>query len=219
MEKKLNIYELIEEEINRSELSVEEKNSRLSRLLKARGQKIGLMLVGPTGSGKSSTINSLFDMSVAKVGVGAIPETAEIDAYHLENLTIWDTPGLGDGIEKDREHAREIMHKISETDEEGNLLVDLVMVVVDGSSKDLSATYALINDVLIPSLTPENAHRILIAVNQADMAMKGNHWDNENNRPDEVLESFLNEKCASIAERIKEASGRSQADVLLRRLY
>ena len=207
MTKKPNIYKLLEEEISKAELPDEEKNRRLSRLLNAKGQSINLMLVGPTGSGKSSTINSLFDMSVAKVGIGVDPETSEIDCYQLENLTIWDTPGLGDGIEADEEHSRQIIEKLSETDDSGNLLIDLVMVVVDGSSKDLSATYSLINEVLLPCLTPANSHRILIAINQADMAMKGNHWDNENNCPDEVLEKFLKEKCVSISERIKEASG------------
>ena len=73
-----SIYELLEKEIMDSDLSDAEKNKKLSKLLKARGQKINLMLVGATGSGKSSTINSLFNTSVAKVGVGVDPETANI---------------------------------------------------------------------------------------------------------------------------------------------
>lgn len=69
------------------------------------------MLVGATGSGKSSTINSLFNTSVAKVGVGVDPETKDIECYQMENLTIWDSPGLGDSIEKDGQYAREIVKK------------------------------------------------------------------------------------------------------------
>lgn len=201
-----SIYELLEKEIMDSELSEAEKNKKLSKLLKARGQKINLMLVGATGSGKSSTINSLFNTSVAKVGIGVDPETADIECYQMENLTIWDTPGLGDSIQKDSEYSNEIVKKLSETDETGAPIIDLVMVVVDASSKDLNTTYDLINKVLIPCLTKENKDRIIIAINQADMAMKGTHWDNEKNCPDETLEEFLVSKCNSIKKRILEAT-------------
>ena len=204
---KTNIYELLEKEIMSSDVSEEEKNRQLSKLLKARGQKINLMLVGATGSGKSSTINSLFNTSVAKVGMGVDPETKDIECYQMENLTIWDSPGLGDSIEKDEQYAREIAKKLAQTDEEGNSLIDLVVVVIDASSKDMSTTYGLINNVLIPSLTDENKDRIIIAVNQADMAMKGNHWNKEENSPDETLSEFLREKCQSVQKRIADATG------------
>ena len=204
---KTSIYELLEKEIMNSELPESEKNKKLSKLLKARGQKINLMIVGATGSGKSSTINSLFNTSVAKVGVGVDPETTDVECYQLENLTIWDSPGVGDNIDQDKIYAEEIVRKLSETDENGLPIIDLVMVVVDASSKDLTTTYDLISNVLIPSITKENKDRIIIAVNQADMAMKGNHWDKENNCPDEVLTRFLAEKCNSIKERVKQATG------------
>lgn len=204
---KTNIYETLEKEIMQSDLPDAEKNKQLSRLLKARGQKINILLTGATGSGKSSTINSLFDTSVAKVGVGVAPETDDIECYRLDSLTIWDSPGLGDGIDRDRENSLAVVNKLSETDENGVPIIDLVVVVIDASSKDLGTTYNLINNILIPSITPENKDRVIIAVNQSDMAMKANHWDGENNCPDEVLKKFLEEKCDSIKERIKDATG------------
>lgn len=202
-----NVYDLLEEEIMKANVPEDEKNRQLSKLLKARGQKINLMLVGATGSGKSSTINSIFNTKMAKVGIGVDPETKDIECYQLENLTIWDTPGLGDGRKSDREYAEQITRKLSEVDENGVPIIDLVMVVIDGSSKDLSTTYEVINNVILPSLTKENAHRILIAVNQADLAMKGTHWDAENNCPDEVLKKFLEDKCRSIKKRVLEGTG------------
>lgn len=206
-EDKKNIYDLLEEEIMKADAPAEEKNKQLSKLVKARGQKINLMLVGATGSGKSSTINSIFNTKMAKVGIGVDPETKDIECYQLENLTIWDTPGIGDVKEKDDEYAKQIIKKLSEVDENGTPIIDLVMVVIDGSSRDLHSTYDMINNVIVPSLTKENAHRILIAVNQADMAMKGNHWDVENNCPDETLTDFLEKKCDSIKQRIFEGTG------------
>lgn len=165
------------------------------------------MLVGATGSGKSSTINSIFNTKVAKVGIGVDPETKDIECYQLENLTIWDTLGIGDSAEKDKEYVRQIVTKLSQVDDDGVPVIDLVMVVIDGSSRDLSSTYEMINNVIIPAITKENSHRILIAINQADMAMKWTHWDLENNCPDEVLKEFLEKKGESIKKRIFDGTG------------
>lgn len=102
-----SIYDLLEEDIMSSDIDDGEKTKRLSRLLKIRGKKVNIMLTGATSSGKSSTINALFHMEVAKVGVGVDPETTCIDKYELDNLIIWDTPGLGDGVENDeKNHQR-----------------------------------------------------------------------------------------------------------------
>lgn len=209
MEKGQNIYDALEEEIMKSEAPDREKNRQLSKLLKARGQKINLMLVGATGAGKSSTINAIFDMGLAEVGMGIDPETKDIGCYKLENLTIWDSPGLGDDAGQDKQHARQITEKLSEVDSDGIPVIDLVMVVIDGSGRDLSAAYRLINEVIVPAITKDNAHRILVAVNQSDLAMKGAHWDRENNCPDEVLKAFLEKKCDSVKRRIFEGTGLS----------
>jgi predicted GTPase len=202
-----NLFDSLHEEVMQSDLPEAEKNRRLSALLKASSRHVNLMLVGSTGSGKSSTINAMFDMSVAKVGIGVDPETKEIEKYDLGNLTIWDTPGLGDGVEEDKKHVEQIVRKLSEVDGDGKLLIDLVLVVLDASSKDLAVSYSVINDTLIPCLGKNDAQRILIALNQADMAMKGRHWDSEKNLPDPVLKGFLTKKANSVRQRVLDATG------------
>ena len=206
-EEKKNIYILLEEEITALNIPDSEKVKRLSRLIKVRNQKVNIMLTGATGAGKSSTINSLFNMEIAKVGVGVDPETENIEKFELDNLTIWDTPGLGDGMENDERIRRAIINKLNELDAEGNPLIDLVVVILDSSSKDLGTSYELINDILIPCLGSDAKDRILIALNQADMAMKGTHWDEEMNEPDEILKDFLRKKAKSVQNRIGEATG------------
>ncbi len=204
------IYELLEQEIMESlELSEPEKAKRLSKLLSIKDKKVNIMLTGSTGSGKSSTINALFDMEVAKVGVGVDPETDKISKFELGNLTIWDTPGLGDGIENDREIAASIIKKLNEVDEEGNPVIDMVIVVMDSSSKDLGTSYDIINNVLVPCLGKEAEKRVLIALNQADIAMKGKHWDEAKNEPDAVLQEFLKKKAKSVQDRIFGSTGLS----------
>ena len=206
MNNERNIYDSLQEEIMQSDLPEDEKNRRLSLLLRASGRRLNLMLVGATGCGKSSTINALFNMDLAKVG-DIEPETKDIIEYELGNLTIWDTPGLGDSVEADRAHIEKIVRKLSETGNDGNLLIDLVLVVLDASSRDLAVSYDIINNTLIPCLGKDNAHRILIGLNQSDMAMKGRHWDYEQNTPDSVLKDFLTKKTNSIKRRVQEATG------------
>jgi len=202
-----NIYDSLQEEIMQSDLPDDEKNRRLSLLLKASNRRVNLMLVSATGAGKSSTINAMFDMSVAKVGIGVDPETKEITKFDLGNLTIWDTPGLGDGAKEDKKHIQQIVKKLSEVGDDGKLLIDLVLVVLDAGSKDLAVSYDVINNTLIPCLGKDNAHRILIGLNQSDMAMKGRHWNHEENAPEPPLQDFLERKAESVKRRIKEATG------------
>ena len=202
-----NIFDSLQEEIMNSDLPKAEKNQRLSTLLKASSRNVNIMLVGATGSGKSSTINALFDMSMAKVGVGVDPETKEIVKYDLGNLIIWDTPGLGDGTKEDKTSIKQIIKKLSETGDDGKLLIDLVLVVLDAGSKDLAVSYDVINNTLIPCLGKDNLNRILVALNQSDMAMKGRNWNHEQNIPNDVLQDFLDRKAESVRRRVKDATG------------
>ena len=220
---------ILEDEILKSKGTDEEKKRLLKRLRTFCNTETNIMLVGATGCGKSSTINALFAcgeedetpdeeditsetvkkskyVEVAKVGSKADPETKDIEKYKIGNLVLWDTPGLGDGTEIDKHHKEVITELLREQDEDGNVLIDLVLLILDGSTRDLGTSYKILNDVIIPELHGEN-ERILIALNQADIAMKtGRHWDYDKNEPDEVLIQFLNEKVESIKTRIKEGS-------------
>ncbi|MBF2063024.1 MAG: GTPase family protein [Calothrix sp. C42_A2020_038] len=56
---------------------------------------VNILIVGRTGAGKSSLINTLFQSELAQVDV--LPSTDNIQSYHWQNgaetLTLWDTPG------------------------------------------------------------------------------------------------------------------------------
>lgn len=206
--KKSNVFTAIEDAIiGLSDIREEDKKEMLEKILKLKKKKINLMITGATGCGKSSTINAMFDTQVAKVGVGVDPETMSIEKYDLDNLVLWDSPGLGDGKERDIQHSKEIIKKLNELDEEGNPLIDMVLVILDGGSRDLGTSYELINQVIIPNLGDNMENRILIAINQADVAMKGRFWDYENNKPLPKLVNFLEEKVLSVKQRVEEATG------------
>jgi predicted GTPase len=202
-----NIFKEMENNINSSDFDENTKKKLFENILQLKKQKVNLMITGATGCGKSSTINAMFNTEVAKVGVGVDPETMGIQKYELDNLILWDSPGLGDGKEKDIQHSKGIIKKLNELDEQGNPLIDLVLVILDGGSRDLGTSYELINKVVIPNLGKSAKDRILVAINQADVAMKGRYWDYNNNKPEPKLVEFLEEKARSVKNRVKEATG------------
>ncbi len=204
--KKQDVFQKIEDSIDSLKIKESEKKALYEGVLRLKKQKINLMITGATGCGKSSTINAMFNSGVAKVGTGVDPETMDIQKYELDNLILWDSPGLGDGKEKDIIHSKGIIKKLNELDSEGNPLIDLVLVILEGGSRDLGTSYELINQVIIPNLGDNAKDRILVAINQADAAMKGQHWDHDNNKPLPKLVKFLEEKAQSVKRRIKEAT-------------
>ena len=209
MAEEKKVLEALESDIMNADIPDSEKNKIMKNFLQLKEKKINLMITGATGCGKSSTINALFNAEKAKVGVGVDPETMDIQKYELDNLVLWDTPGLGDGKEADNRHAKNIIKKLNEVDENGELLIDLVLVILDASTRDLGTSYELINSVIIPNLGENKHNRILVALNQADIAMKGprTYWNYDENKPEPPLVKFLEEKVASVKRRIKEGTG------------
>ena len=184
------------------------KNDIEKKLEKARFRPLDVMVTGVTGAGKSTTLNTIFKKNVATVGNGADPETMDLDSYSLNDVfRLWDTPGLGDGVANDEIHKRKLVDLLYKTYSlDGNIYgwIDSAIVVLEGLNRDMGSTYTLLNEVIVPNI---QADRILVVINQADMAMKGRHWNKETNRPDEVLVDFLERQALSIQNRVKEATG------------
>ena len=169
---------------------------------------LDVLVVGATGAGKSSTINALFERKVAKIGTGCDPETMEISSMKLNNLIrLWDSPGLGDNIARDQRYSEKLIELLYRDYYFMNHrygLIDTVLVILDASVRDLGTAYSLLNNVIAPNFQID---RVLVAINQADLAMKGRHWDEYRNCPDNVLNDFLDEKADSVQRRLKEATG------------
>lgn len=202
-----DIFKVLQSDINNANIDEKTKNTMLRNIAKLKDQKINIMITGSTGCGKSSTINALFDIDIAKVGQGVDPETQYIAEYELDNLVLWDSPGLGDGKEQDIAHSKAIISKLNELDSNGKPLIDLILVILDASVRDYGTSFELINEVIIPAVGERAKDRVLVALNQADIAMKGRGWNHIENKPEPELEKFLNEKVASVKRRIKESTG------------
>lgn len=174
----------------------------------ARFRPLDVLVVGGTGAGKSSTINALFEKEVAKIGRHCDPETMDISSMELNELMrFWDSPGLGDNVASDKRYSKDLvnlLYKDYYLDDNRYGLIDTVLVILDGSGRDMGTTYRLLNEVVAPNFQVD---RVLVAINQADMAMKGRHWNERMNCPDNVLLDFLEEKTNSVRSRLMEATG------------
>ena len=169
---------------------------------------VDILLVGATGTGKSSTLNALFGSTVAKVGDGVDPETQHISAHSLHDYARFhDSAGLGDGKFSDQRHAENITAELFKPcggDFHSNGFIDLVLVLLDGSTRDMGTAFKLLEAVVVKCIEPE---RIVVAINQADMAMKGRHWNSHHRRPEPELSVFLEEQALSAQKRIRESTG------------
>ena len=179
------------------------------KLKRAKFRPMTLMVTGVTGAGKSTTLNVIFQHDVAKIGNGVEPETMRLGEYRLNDaFRVWDTPGLGDGVMNDQRHKKKIVYllntKYQSAERNTYGLIDMVLVIIEGSNRDMGSTYTLLNDVIVPNIQGD---RVLVAINQADVAMKGRHWDKKTKQPDTVLLNFLEEQVSSIQRRVKEATG------------
>lgn len=184
-------------------------NSIRQKLELANFRPYDVLFTGGTGAGKSTTLNTIFNKTVAKVGTGVDPETMELGDYSLSDwLRIWDSPGLGDGYYQDIEHKKKIIELLNSTyvlDNRKYRFIDFVVVIVDGSGRDLGTTRTLFNEVLIPNISSE---RVIIAINQADCAQKGRNWDFDYSRPKPQLQRYLEQFATSIQNRIYQDTGK-----------
>lgn len=79
------------------ELNTDKLREHFKNLKGIKESKMNILLMGYTGSGKSSLINALFGKEIAKAGVGK-PITQHLEKYidEQKGLILWDTKGIED---------------------------------------------------------------------------------------------------------------------------
>ena len=196
--------ESISVSILNSDAPEEEKLKVMKAVLGLGKEKTNVMLIGAEGCGKRSTINALSSMGLVKVGVDT--GLSHIGKYELGNLVLWNCPGLEYGKEVENGQEIHIINKLQERDKKGNLLIDLVLVILDSCTLDFEAAYEFINEIIVPNLG-EDKDRILVALNKVDKALNGRYWNQRESKPKAKLLKYLDEKSATVQKRIKEITG------------
>ena len=127
---------------------------------------LNLLLVGRTGAGKSSVINTLFEADLAEVDV--LPSTDAIRTYHWqsdggETLTLWDSPGYE---QADREDYRDALLDCAHQS-------DLLLLVTPALDPALQMDADLLNDMraAVPDLST------IAIVTQVDRLRPLREWD------------------------------------------
>ena len=156
---------------------------------------LDVMIVGALGVGKSSTLNALVGKSIATIGNSFYSMTEDIQSYNLSSkVRIWDTPGIGDSYLLSDVNNKMSMGMLLRTKAVSSAkwygLIDLVLLIVDASCKDLQATEKILNEIVLKNIAP---YRVLLAINKVDQALDGDNWNKRLQRPNELLSHYLDE--------------------------
>ena len=127
---------------------------------------VNLLLIGRTGAGKSSVINTLFQSQKAEVDV--LPSTDQIQSYYWksitgDSLTLWDTPGYE---QVSGGELRELVLDYATT-------ADLLLLVTPALDPALAMDYEFLTDVA----TKIEDLPIITVVTQVDRLRPIREWN------------------------------------------
>lgn len=162
-----------------------------------------IAIIGFTGVGKSSTLNALFNAGQLTSDVRACTQDAKQFTGNLEPYTgkkgivnIYDMPGLGESIAKDRVHYN-VYEKILP-------VVDVIIWTFHAEDRAMTPMQnALLT--LVKKLGPSFTNKLLFAINKADAIAPGESaWNTKFNIPSREQRQNLDDFEIYIRERINE---------------
>ena len=136
---------------------------------------VTIILVGRTGAGKSSLINTLFQAEIAEVDI--LPSTDRLKSYHWktqtqESLILWDTPGYE---QINRSELREQVLEYATT-------ADLLLMVTPALDPALQMDLDFLQDIkqevsALPGISAKPRHCTIAIVTQVDRLRPIRQWN------------------------------------------
>ncbi|GAB1544755.1 hypothetical protein NUACC21_74310 [Scytonema sp. NUACC21] len=154
-----------------------------------------IAIIGKAGVGKTTTINSLFDLQerVSHTTTGTKePSENTIELPNGGQLSVIDMPGLGEDIELDRQY-KEIYEKVLPS-------ADVVLYVVQADLKALNEDQKILRDI-VQNAMGNLKDRLVVGLNQVDKIDPGN-WNEKFNYPSPEQEDNINRRCKDIQEKL-----------------
>jgi small GTP-binding protein len=169
---------------------------------------IKIALIGQTGVGKSSTINSLFNAGSEVSHTSPCTHEAQEYAVDVKEISgtsgkpirVFDMPGLGETEEADTGYLK-IYRKVLPN-------VDVALWILDASSRAMKETQSEIRSV--HDILQHNRHpRMVFALNKVDSVHPGQaHWNREFNLPSPEQDANIAGRVANVREFLHSAFGR-----------
>ena len=145
----------------------EKKFHEKMEALKQRGEPVNILVIGPTGSGKSTLINALMGKTMAEAGHGAKGVTTEVGEYEGEfkgvKIKIYDTIGFRDTEGKSDGSILKEIAAVNKFD-----LVLVCMKLEDRVNRDIKKIFV----ELALSLHKEMWRRTVVVATFANMFIK-----------------------------------------------
>ena len=182
--------------------------SLLEQMVKAeRSKPPKVAIIGKSGVGKTTTINSLFRTDWKTSDTVAGTKNAQMEEFSLPNgfrLSVVDMPGLGEDIDSDELY--ETMYR--------NILpgVDVVLWVIQANAKDLSEDQRILNDVVLTCMRGLE-RRIVVGLNQVDKIGPGG-WNERLNYPSPEQQVSIARRCEDIIAKLSRVTPVSKQHIV-----
>lgn len=180
--------------LGHTDLSDDAKAEIAAKVEKMKDEEINnhprIALIGKTGVGKSSTINSLFNASLPVSHFKACTQNEEEITIECEKgkIIVYDMPGLGEDIDKDEIHKvtyKKVLPKC-----------DVIIWILKADTRDMAEDQRILRDVL-----NEFVDKLVIGVNQIDKVHPDN-WIEIANIPSEAQEKIIDARIIDIQEKM-----------------
>lgn len=150
-----------------------------------------IAVIGETGVGKSTTLNALFNAGQEVSHTRACTQIETELRVKEGALRVFDMPGLGEDIERDRVHIETYRRVLPGC--------DVALWIVKADARAIAHVQRCLRDLVDAKAL--DSRRLVIGINQVDLLQPGT-WKRRYNMPDSEQETSILARVADVREKI-----------------